>query len=184
MCMMSIYDFTVKDIRGNDVHLKSYQGKVLLIVNTATKCGLTPQFEGLETIYRNFKGQPFEILSFPSNQFLNQAPENNQEIEKFCQLQYHVTFPTFAKIEVNGEGTHPLYEFLREQQPDDIENEQTKGLKEILKKLKQEFPGNSIQWNFTKFLVNKQGEVVKRYSPTISPEEIKEDIEDLLNEEN
>lgn len=180
---MNIYDFTVKDVKGLDVPMETYKGKVLLIVNTATKCGLTPQFEGIEKTYQNFKGQPFEVLSFPSNQFLNQAPESSEVIEKFCRFTYDVTFKTFSKIDVNGDNADPLYQFLREQQPKDIENEHTAGLKGVLKNLNQEFPGNSIQWNFTKFLVNKDGSVVKRYSPTVSPEEIEGDIEELVNKE-
>jgi glutathione peroxidase len=130
---MNIYDFTVKDVKENDVPMETYKGKVLLIVNTATKCGLTPQLEGLETTYQNFKEQPFEILSFPSNQFLNQTPESNEVIEKFCRFTYDITFKIFAKIDVNGENAHPLYQFLREQQPKDIENEHSVDSKKSLK---------------------------------------------------
>jgi glutathione peroxidase len=177
---MNIYDFKVLDRSLQEVSLEIYRGKVLLIVNSATRCGLTPQYEGLEKLYQKYRDQGFEILDFPCNQFLGQAPESNDEIADFCQLNYGISYKIFAKIEVNGDNAHPLYKFLREQQANDIENENSEKLKEVLLKLKQVLPGNSIKWNFTKFLVNRQGNVLKRFSPTVTPAELEKEIEALL----
>ena len=157
---MSIYDFTVKDAQGVDVSMKDYEGKVLLIVNTATGCGFTPQYEGLENLYKKYAAQGFEILDFPCNQFGNQAPGSNEEIVSFCQLKYHTTFRQFAKINVNGDGAEPLYTYLKSQQ---------KGLL-----------GSNIKWNFTKFLVDRSGKVVGRFAPTDKPESIDAKIAALL----
>lgn len=157
---MKIYDFEVQDRSGNPVSLKQYEGKVLLVVNTATGCGFTPQYEGLEELYRKYKDQGFEILDFPCNQFGNQAPGNNEEIHSFCQLTYDTTFPRFAKIDVNGKEADPLYVFLKKQ--------------------KGSLLGSSVKWNFTKFLVDKQGNVVERIAPTIEPKDIDELINNLL----
>ena len=157
---MSIYDFTVKDAQGVDVSMKDYEGKVLLIVNTATGCGFTPQYEGLENLYKKYAAQGFEILDFPCNQFGNQAPGSNEEIVSFCQLKYHTTFRQFAKINVNGNGAEPLYTYLKSQQ---------KGLL-----------GSNIKWNFTKFLVDRSGKVVGRFAPTDKPESIDAKIAALL----
>lgn len=170
---MNIYDFTVLDSQGNKVELKEYAGKVLLIVNTATGCGFTPQYEGLEKLYQEFKNQGLEILDFPCNQFLNQAPGSNKEIVEFCQLKYGVTFKTFGKIAVNGKNAEPLYAFLRKEKP---LSEPTKG-KGRLKKL---FLGSKIEWNFTKFLIDKKGNVIKRFSPTVTPEQLITDIKSLI----
>lgn len=178
---MNIYDFKVQDRAGNEVSLKDYQGKVLLIVNSATRCGLTPQYEGLEKLYQKYRDQSFEILDFPCNQFLAQAPESNDEIAEFCQLNYGVSYKIFAKIEVNGENAHPLYKFLKEQQAEDIENENSAKLKEVLFNLKQVFSGSSIKWNFTKFLIDREGNVIKRFSPTVTPTELEKEIEALLS---
>lgn len=178
--IMTIYDFTVKDIEGKEISLKDYSGKVLLIVNTATGCGFTPQYEGLQALYEKYKSRGFEILDFPCNQFLGQAPGTNDEIAAFCQLNYNTSFKTFAKIDVNGESAIPLYKYLKEEMPADIENNQTEGFLEKLKELGQDFPGNSIKWNFTKFLIDKEGNVVKRFSPTVSPKELEDEIEKLL----
>ncbi|WP_303754489.1 glutathione peroxidase [Enterococcus sp. S86.2] len=156
---MSIYDYTVKDVTGKSVSMKDYAGKVLLIVNTATGCGFTPQYEGLENLYRRFQAEGFEILDFPCNQFGNQAPGSNEEIQEFCQLRYHTTFKTFGKIEVNGENEAPLYQFLKKEQ---------KGL------------GAAIKWNFTKFIVDRNGKVVKRFASATPPEKIIPTIEQLL----
>lgn len=156
---MSIYDFTVKDVTGQPVALKDYQGKVLLIVNTATGCGFTPQYEGLEQMYRKFKEQGFEVLDFPCNQFGNQAPGSNQEIQEFCQLHYDTTFQTFGKVDVNGETADPLYKYLKEEK---------KGL------------GEAIKWNFTKFLVDREGNVVKRFGSTTTPEKIEAVVANYL----
>lgn len=156
---MSIYDYTVKDVTGKYVSMKDYAGKVLLIVNTATGCGFTPQYEGLENLYQRFQAEGFEILDFPCNQFGNQAPGSNEEIQEFCQLRYHTTFKTFGKIEVNGENEAPLYQFLKKEQ---------KGL------------GAAIKWNFTKFIVDRNGKVVKRFASATPPEKIIPTIEQLL----
>ena len=179
---MSIYDFTVKDIKGEEVSMKEFEGKVLLVVNTATGCGFTPQYEGLEKLYENYKEQGLEILDFPCNQFGNQAPGTNDEIVSFCQLKYNVSFSQFAKIEVNGANEDPLYTFLKEQQPD----EEVKGMKakatvKMLTKLSKSMEKDSdIKWNFTKFLVDRDGNVVERFLPTVTPEEIEEKIKGLL----
>lgn len=157
---MSIYDFTAKGSDGTEISLSQYQGKVLLIVNTATGCGFTPQYEGLQTLYEKYQSKGLEILDFPCNQFGNQAPGTEAEIVSFCQLNYNVTFPQFAKIEVNGEGEHPLYTYLKKQ--------------------KGGFLGSKIKWNFTKFLVDRNGSVVARFASTVTPEKIEAQIEKLL----
>jgi glutathione peroxidase len=157
----SIYDFSARDIKGNDVSMADYRGKVLLIVNTASKCGFTPQFEGLQSLHKELGGKGFEVLGFPCNQFMNQDPGNESSISEFCSLNYGVDFPMFAKVEVNGEGTHPLYRFLKKQ---------AKGLMGTEK----------VKWNFTKFLVDGEGRVVRRYAPTAKPADIRADIEKLL----
>ncbi|GHU84729.1 glutathione peroxidase [Spirochaetia bacterium] len=157
---MTIYDFTVKNNKGEDVSLAQYKGKVLLIVNTATQCGFTPQYQGLQTIYDAYKDRGFVILDFPCNQFGRQAPGSAEEIQQFCTLKFHTTFPQFAKIEVNGSGEDPLYTYLKSQQ-------------------KGTFNPN-IKWNFTKFLIDKNGEVIKRYGSPAKPEAIGKDIESLL----
>ncbi|MCM1540255.1 MAG: glutathione peroxidase [Blautia sp.] len=157
---MSIYDFSVKAQNGDDVALGDYRGKVLLIVNTATGCGFTPQYEGLQDLYEKYQSRGLEILDFPCNQFGHQAPGSDQEITDFCQSRYGVTFRQFKKIEVNGEREEPLYTFLKSQQ---------KGVM-----------GNKIKWNFTKFLVDREGNVVARFAPTVTPEQIEEQIKGLL----
>jgi glutathione peroxidase len=158
---MSIYDYSATNINGKEVSLSDYKGKVVLIVNTASKCGFTPQFEGLEKLYQEKADQGLAILGFPCNQFGNQDPGDDGQIEEFCQLNYGVSFPMFSKIEVNGSGTHPLYQYLKNE---------AKGL----------MGSKNIKWNFTKFLVNRDGDVVKRYAPTDKPEAISKDIEKLL----
>lgn len=159
--MASIYDFEVNTISGKAVPLAEYKGKVLLIVNTASKCGFTPQFTGLETLYSDLKEQGLDILGFPCNQFLKQDPGSDSEISEFCSLNYGVTFPMFSKIEVNGDNTHPLYNYLKKE---------AKGM----------LGSEKIKWNFTKFLVNREGEVVKRYAPNTEPKDIEADIKALL----
>ncbi len=158
--MMTIYDFTMKDAQGTDVHLSDYKGKVLLIVNTATGCGFTPQYAGLQDLYEELQANGFEILDFPCNQFGRQAPGTEEEIVNFCQLRYGVTFKQFAKIEVNGKNEHPLYTYLKSQ--------------------KGGVTGGRIKWNFTKFLVDRNGNVMKRYAPAVKPAAIKNDIKELL----
>lgn len=159
--MTSIYDFTMNRLNGQPQKLEDYQGKVVLIVNTASKCGLTPQYEGLEALYKELQDQDFVILGFPCNQFGAQEPGSADDITEFCQVNYGVSFPMFEKIEVNGAGTHPLYQHLKSEK---------KGL----------MGSEGIKWNFTKFLVDKQGTVVKRYAPTTTPDKIKADIQALL----
>lgn len=157
---MSIYDYKVKDSQGKDVSLAEYKGKVVLIVNTATACGFTPQYKGLEALYAKYKDQGFEILDFPCNQFGHQAPGSNEEITGFCQLNYGTTFQQLAKVDVNGENEEPLFTHLKSQQGGLI--------------------GNKIKWNFTKFLVDKDGKVVERFAPTTTPESIDAAIQKLL----
>lgn len=157
---MNIYDFRVRDIKGEEVSLKEFEGKVLLIVNTATGCGFTPQYEGLEKLYKEYKNEGLEILDFPCNQFGNQAPGTNEEIVSFCSLKYDVSFKQFSKIEVNGENEEPLYTYLKSQ--------------------KGGIFGKNIKWNFTKFLVDQNGNVIKRYGSTVTPEKIEKDIKILL----
>lgn len=177
---MKIYDFKVKDGSQKEVSLSQYQGKVLLVVNTATECGLTPQYEALEKLYQKYKNQGFEILDFPCNQFLGQAPGSDEEIASFCTLQYGTTFPRFAKIEVNGENTSPLYAWLKEQNPKEIEDAELKGLMEKLESLGHQVMGSDIKWNFTKFLIDREGNVEARFAPTYQPQEMGAAIESLL----
>lgn len=158
---MSIYDFNVKNIKEEEISLEKYKGKVLLIVNVASKCGFTPQYEGLEKLYDDLKDQEFMILGFPSNQFGAQEPGSNKEIADFCRLTYGVSFDMFAKVDVNGDNEIPLYTYLKKE---------ASGI----------FGTESIKWNFTKFLIDKNGKVIKRYGSTTKPNEIKEDIEKLL----
>lgn len=157
---MSVYDFTMKDAQGAEVSLADYKGKVLLIVNTATGCGFTPQYEGLQDLYEKYQAQGLEILDFPCNQFGGQAPGTEEEIVDFCQSRYGVTFKQFAKISVNGEDEHPLYTYLKSQ--------------------KGGFLGSKIKWNFTKFLVDREGNVVERFASTVTPQSIEDKIKELL----
>jgi glutathione peroxidase len=158
---MEIYDFEVKDLQGNSTTLAPYRGKVLLIVNVASQCGFTPQYEGLESVYRELKGKGFEVLGFPCNQFGSQEPGTESDIKTFCETRFHVSFPMFSKIDVNGESAHPLYNHLKSH---------AKGV----------LGSEAVKWNFTKFLVDGLGRVVKRYASTTKPEAIKGDIEALL----
>ena len=157
---MSIYDFTVLDAKKNEVSLAGYKGKVLLIVNTATGCGFTPQYEGLQKLYEKYNAQGFEILDVPCNQFGKQAPGTEDEIVSFCQLRYHTAFKQFAKIEVIGANESPLYTYLKKQQGGML--------------------GSKIKWNFTKFLIDREGNVVDRFAPTVTPEKIDDKIKELL----
>jgi glutathione peroxidase len=179
---MSIYNFQVKDTEQNTISLENYKNNVLLIVNTATGCGFTPQYEGLESLYKDYQAQGLEILDFPSNQFLGQAPGTNEEIAAFCKLNFGTEFKTFSKIDVNGKDADPLFVYLRDQAPSDHENEESNGFVNKVKQFTEAFTGNSIKWNFTKFLVNRKGEVVGRFSPTVKPADLKESIEKLLAE--
>lgn len=175
-----IYDYKVKEVNGNEVSLNDYKGKVLLIVNTATGCGFTPQYEGLQKMYDKFKDRGFEILDFPCNQFFAQAPGTDEEIVSFCQLKYNTTFKTFSKIDVNGENAIDLYKYLRSKAPKAEEDESSEGLYKMLKEHGFSTDDDEIKWNFTKFLIDKEGNVVKRYAPTYEPEKIEKDIEELL----
>ncbi len=157
---MGIYDYTVKDTKGQEVSLSEYKGKVLLIVNTATGCGFTPQYEGLQKLYDTYQKDGFEILDFPCNQFGNQAPGSDDEIVEFCQMKYNTTFKQFSKIEVNGDNESPLYTYLKSQKGGAL--------------------GKKIKWNFTKFLVDREGNVVDRFGPSEKPEKIESDIKKLL----
>jgi glutathione peroxidase len=177
-----IYDYKVKNIQGNEVSMADYKGKVLLIVNTATGCGFTPQYEGLQKIYDNYKGKGLEILDFPCNQFFEQAPGSNEEIASFCQLKYNTTFETFAKVDVNGENASELYRFLKKEAPKAVEDEAAEGLYKFLSEKGFNTTGDDIKWNFTKFLVNKDGKVVVRFAPTYEPEKLEETIANLLDE--
>lgn len=176
---MSIYDYSVKRINGSDFSLKEYKGKVMLIVNTATGCGFTPQYEGLEKLYEKYKDKGLEILDFPCNQFLNQAPGTNEEIANFCRVKFDTDFETFAKIEVNGENAAPLYKFMKQQAPEDIDNGK---MADLYKKLEGLFSveKNEIQWNFTKFLIDREGNIIGRFAPTVTPEELEPQIQKLL----
>ena len=157
---MNIYDFKVHDSKGEEVPMTEYQGKVLLIVNTATGCGFTPQYEGLQKLYDRYNDRGFVVLDFPCNQFGHQAPGTEEEIQEFCTLKYKTTFPLFAKIEVNGKNADPLFDFLKKQ--------------------KGGFLGKDIKWNFTKYLISRDGNVVERYAPATKPEKIESDILKLL----
>ncbi|MCJ7842548.1 glutathione peroxidase [Lederbergia sp. NSJ-179] len=158
---MSVYDFSAKTMDGEEKSLADYKGKVLLIVNTASKCGFTPQFEGLQKLYETYKDQGFEILGFPCNQFSNQDPGTNAEIANFCQKNYGVSFQMFSKIDVKGEHAHPLFVYL---------TQEAKGM--ITKQIK---------WNFTKFLIDKNGEVLDRFAPQTKPESLDKEIEKALH---
>ena len=157
---MSIYDYKVKDAEGQEVSMKDYEGKVLLVVNTATGCGFTPQYDGLQDLYEKYQERGFEILDFPCNQFGNQAPGTEEEIGNFCQSRYGITFKQFKKIEVNGKNEEPLYTYLKSQQGGVM--------------------GSKIKWNFTKFLIDREGNVVDRFAPTVTPEKIDGSVAKLL----
>jgi glutathione peroxidase len=158
---MNVFDFQANALDGKPVDLAQYRGKVLLIVNTASKCGFTPQYQGLETVYRELHGRGLEVLGFPCNQFGSQEPGSEEEIGAFCEKNYGVSFPMFAKVDVNGDAAHPLWKHLKGEAPGVLGTE-------------------GIKWNFTKFLIGKDGKVAKRYAPTTKPEEIAGDIEKLL----
>jgi len=160
MMKNNFYDFNAKKLNGEELSMETYKGKIILVVNTASKCGLTPQFEGLEKLYQKYKDKGLEILGFPCNQFANQEPGDEKSIAEGCLLNYGVTFPMFSKIDVNGENTHPIYKYLK-------------------KELKGFF-GSKIKWNFTKFLINADGKPVKRFSPTTKPEKIDRFLSKIL----
>ncbi len=182
---MGIYDFKVKTRDGEDYSLDKLKGKVLLIVNTATGCGFTPQYEGIEKLYKEYHDKGLEVLDFPCDQFGHQAPGTDDEIHNFCVLKYNTSFDQFAKIEVNGDKTEPLYNFLKAALPEDPE---PKGMKnKLAMKAIAKLPGVSketgfIKWNFTKFLVDREGKVVYRFGPTDAPAEMESCVKELLGE--
>jgi len=159
--MTTVYDFSAKTIDGKARKLADYKGKVLLVVNTASQCGFTPQYQGLEALYKKYKDKGFAVLGFPSNQFGQQEPGPESEIAEFCEMNYGVTFPMFSKVDVNGDAAHPLYKYLTSTK---------KGL----------LGSEAIKWNFTKFLIDKHGSVVERYAPTTKPEELEKDVAKAL----
>ena len=181
---MSVYDFTVKTNRGVEKNLGDYRGKVLLIVNTASKCGFTPQFEGLQKLYDAYKERGLEILGFPCNQFAGQEPGTNDEVQTFCKLNYGVTFQIFEKGDVRGETAQPLFKYLTAQKKFNGFDMNHPVAKPLLDALQKNFPeyleGDGIKWNFTKFLVDREGKVIARYEPTTDPAAIAKDIEALL----
>ena len=179
--MNSIYDIVVKNNKGEDVKLDTYKGKVLLIVNTATGCGFTPQYEDLEDLYEKYHDSGLEILDFPCNQFGNQAPGTNEEITQFCTLHYNTKFDQFDKIEVNGENESPLFTYLKEKQGFKGFDLKGKVLIPIVKKMDPDYKNTSdIKWNFTKFLVDKEGNVTDRFESTVAPSKIEDKIKELL----
>ena len=179
---MSIYDYSLLDRNAKEIKLKDYKGKVLLIVNTATGCGFTPQYEGLENLYKKYHDKGLEIIDIPCNQFGNQAPGSDDEIHEFCALKYNTSFDQFTKADVNGENELPLYTYLKskikEDKIDGLKNKMAmKAVEKISKTMKKD---GDIKWNFTKFLVDKEGNVIERYSPTFKPENMEDDIKKLL----
>lgn len=155
------YEFSAKSLQGKEISMDAYKGKVVLVVNTASKCGLTPQYEGLEKLYKQYKDKGLVILGFPCNQFANQEPGDEKQISEGCLINYGVSFQMFSKIDVNGSAAHPIYKYLKKELPG--------------------FPGNEIKWNFGKFLIDKNGKPVKRFSPIVKPEKMASYIEKLLN---
>jgi glutathione peroxidase len=180
--MEKIYDFKTTGNKGAEVDFAQFEGKVLMIVNTASKCGFTPQYDGLEALYQKYKDQGFVIVGFPCDQFAGQEPGSNEEIAEFCRLNHGVTFPLMAKTDVNGPKAEPIFEYLKAQAPTEEYNGlKAKATKTMLKGLSKSVEKDSdILWNFTKFLVNRDGTVVKRYAPLIKPEEIEKDIQGML----
>ena len=179
---MSIFDLKVKKRNGEDYSLSDLKGKVLIVVNTATGCGFTPQYEGLEKLYKEYHDKGLEILDFPCNQFGNQAPGTDDEIHEFCALKYNTSFDQFAKVDVNGESEIPLYTFLKNSITNDVieglKNKMAmKAIEKISKTAKEK---KDIKWNFTKFLIDKEGNVVGRFSPTYKPEDMEEKIKELI----
>lgn len=184
--MTKIYDFNVTKIDGAQTNLADYKGKVMLVVNVASKCGLTPQYEGLEKIYKNYKDKGFEVLGFPANEFLAQEPGSNDEIQQFCTMNYGVDFPMFSKIVVKGEGQHPLYQYLTTTKPEATMKPNGTLLERLGSKGLLTGKPNDIKWNFEKFLINKKGEIIERFSPELDPQDpiIVSAIEKAINEKN
>ena len=179
---MNIYDLKAKNGKGDEVSFDQYKGKVLLIVNTATGCGFTPQYEGLEKMYQKYHEKGLEILDFPCNQFGNQAPGTDEEIHEFCTLKYNTTFGQFAKVDVNGENESEVWKYLKSQKGfEGFPGLKGKVLIPIAKAMDKDYKNNSnIKWNFTKFLVDREGNVVERFEPTVEPKDIEKKVEELL----
>lgn len=181
---MSIYNFKATDINGEEQALNQYEGKAVLIVNTASKCGFTPQLEDLQKLYSQYQGMGLEILGFPCNQFMQQEPGTSEEIAQFCSLNYGVAFPMFEKIDVNGSSTHEVFKYLKENTPFegfDLNNASDKLLNAMLQEKYPEYTiGNAIRWNFTKFLIDKNGNPIKRFESSVSPLDIEPYIKEML----
>lgn len=181
---MSIYDYSYTSIEGKEVKMSEYRGKAILIVNTASKCGFTPQYKGLEALYQKYKEKGFTVIGFPCNQFMGQEPGGEEKISEFCSIRYGVTFPLSSKVDVRGDTAIDLYKYLIEKQG--FKGDKSKGFKAKLMrftlklKYRKNANDNQVKWNFTKFLVSKDGQVVARYEPTVEPEDIASDIEKLL----
>jgi glutathione peroxidase len=178
--MATIENYRLKTIKGEAAELSDYKGKVLLVVNTASKCGLTPQYEGLQELYNQYKDQGLEILGFPSNQFAGQEPGSSEEIEEFCQINYGVSFPLFAKTDVNGDHAHPLFKQLVSDAPFQGFDSSPGGQKFQSMFQPGQLASNDVKWNFTKFLIDRDGNIVKRFEPNVLPQDIAADIEKLL----
>jgi len=182
--MTTVYDFQAENIKGEQQSLSQYKGKVLLVLNTASKCGFTGQYADLQKLYETYKDQGLEIIGFPSNQFGEQEPGSNEEVESFCQINYGVSFPLFAKTDVRGETAHPLFQYLTEAAPFQGFDLETPGGQRMDNYLSSQNPSykedNSVKWNFTKFLVDRNGQVVGRFESTIEPEALKTSIEAVL----
>jgi glutathione peroxidase len=179
---VNTHDFSVKTADGGSKDLKDYAGQTLLVVNVASKCGLTPQYEGLEALHRDAADRGLRILGFPCNQFGGQEPGTDDEIQDFCSTSYSVTFPIFSKIEVNGEDADPLYKYLREAAPGDFGPELGFLYEHVSKTRPEAIGTDEIKWNFTKFLVDPDGNVVRRYEPSVTPEEIRADLDAMLSD--
>jgi len=178
---MTIYDFKVLNNRGEEVDLAQYKGQVLMIVNTASKCGFTPQYDGLQALYEKYKDRGLVILGFPCDQFKHQEPGNDAEIAEFCKLNYGVTFPLMKKVDVYGENASPVFTYLTTQVPEEeVSGLKNKATMKMVEALATGRKDSDIRWNFTKFLISRDGSVIKRYAPVITPTEIEKDIENML----
>lgn len=180
--MNKIYDFKALNNKGAEMDFSQYEGKILLIVNTASKCGFTPQYDGLEALYQKYKGQGFEIIGFPCDQFAHQEPGSDEEIAEFCRINHGVTFQLMKKIDVNGKDAHPIFEFLKNMAPDeDYRGLKAKASAKLFKTISKSVEKESdIKWNFTKFLISRDGLIIKRFAPTTTPEDIENDIKTML----
>ncbi|MBQ3767133.1 MAG: glutathione peroxidase [Bacteroidales bacterium] len=180
--MAKIYDFKTTGNKGAEVDFAQFEGKVLMIVNTASKCGFTPQYDGLEALYQKYKDQGLVIVGFPCDQFAGQEPGSNEQIEEFCRINHGVTFPLMAKTDVNGANAEPIFEYLKSQAPTEAYNGlKAKATRTMLKGISKSVEKDSdILWNFTKFLVNRDGTVIKRYAPVTKPEDIEKDIQGMI----